>query len=89
MGVDRSTILTPDELCTGLAALLHYLLLATFLWQLCEGVHLYLLIKKPLQMHSKEKRVQFVYFIIAWGLPLLIVGPTLGVKFCDYGSRNL
>jgi G protein-coupled receptor 133 len=85
VGVDRSAVPSPDQLCSGWAALLHYLLLATFLWQLCEGLHLYLLIGKVFGTFDKA---QVVYCLIAWGLPLLIVGPTLGLRFCDYGSRN-
>ncbi|CAI8011605.1 Cadherin EGF LAG seven-pass G-type receptor 2 (Fragment) [Geodia barretti] len=85
VGVDRSAVPSPDQLCTAWAALLHYLLLATFLWQLCEGVHLYLLIGR---VFGNFERVQYIYAVIAWGLPLLIVGPTLGLKFCDYGSTN-
>lgn len=85
IGVDRSSVPSPDWLCTTWAALLHYLLLATFLWQFCEGIHLYLLIGKVFGNHKKMEKA---YYLIAWVFPLLIVGPTLGFRFCDYGSEN-
>jgi hypothetical protein len=85
VGVDRSSVPSPDWLCTTWAALLHYFLLATFLWQLCEGIHLYLLIGK---VFGSFEKWEFAYYFFAWGLPLLIVGPTLGLRFCDYGSEN-
>lgn len=76
---------SPNWLCTVWAALLHYLLLATFFWQLCEGIHLYLLIGRVFGQHKKK---EIFYYFIAWGFPLLIVGPTLGLRICDYGSEN-
>ena len=85
VGVDRSSVPSPDQLCTAWASLLHYLLLVTFLWQLCEGVHLYLLIG---HVFVKIKKWERIYYPFAWGLPLLIVAPTLGLRFCDYGSEN-
>ena len=85
VGVDRSAVPSPDQLCTAWAALLHYLLLVTFLWQLCEGVHLYLYLGK---VFANYRKWEAAYYFLAWGLPLLIVGPTLGLRFCDYGSED-
>ena len=85
VGVDRSAVPFPDQLCTAWAALLHYLLLATFLWQLFEGVHLYLYLGRVFARFDKWEKA---YFFLAWGLPLFVVGPTLGLRFCDYGSEN-
>lgn len=46
VAVDRTSVRTPDWLCTTVAALMHYLLLCTFAWQLTEGIHLYLFVVK-------------------------------------------
>lgn len=83
VGVDRSSVHSPDGVCTAIAALLHYLLLCTFAWQLVEGVHLYLFIVKVFF----NQRIMWTYYPLAWGIPLIIVAITLGVRFCDYGSE--
>uniref|UniRef100_A0A1X7VA05 G-protein coupled receptors family 2 profile 2 domain-containing protein n=1 Tax=Amphimedon queenslandica TaxID=400682 RepID=A0A1X7VA05_AMPQE len=84
VGVDRTSVPSPDILCTFIAGLLHYLLLCTFSWQLVEGVHLYLFIVRVFY----NKKVVWLYYPLAWGIPLVIVGITMGVNFCDYGSMH-
>ncbi len=85
VAVDRRLVPSPDFLCTLIAALLHYLFLATFAWQLVEGVHLYLFVVKVFY----NKKIIWLYYPFAWGVPLIVVGITMGVRFCDYGSENL
>ena len=85
IGVDRQAVPSPDGLCTTFAAVLHYLLLVTFTWMLIEGVHIFIMIV----IVFFSKKVYIVYYFIGWGLPLIIVGITLGVRFCDYGSTAL
>ena len=81
--MDRSLVPSPDWLCTAIASLLHYFLLATFAWQLVEGIHLYLMIVKVFY----NTKIIWFYYPFAWGLPLVIVAVTLGVRFCDYTSE--
>ena len=85
IGVDRQAVPSPDGLCTTFAAVLHYLLLVTFTWMLIEGVHLFIM----LVVVFFSKKIYIVYYCLGWGLPLIIVGITLGVRFCDYGSTAL
>ncbi len=63
VGVDRVSIPYPDAACTTIAALLHYLLLCTFAWELIEGIHLYLFIVKVFY----NKKIIWSYFPLAWG----------------------
>lgn len=84
IGVDRTLVPSHDAVCTTIAALLHYLFLCTFSWQLVEGVHLYLFIVK---VFYNEKLV-WLYYPLAWGLPAIVVAITLGVRFCNYGSEH-
>ena len=84
IGVDRTSVPSPDWLCTSIAAILHYLLLVTFAWQLVEGIHLYLFVVK---VFFNEK-IMRAYYPCAWGIPLIIVAITVGVRFCDYGSEH-
>ena len=83
IGVDRILVPSPDALCTTIAALLHYLFLSTFAWQLVEGVHLYLFIVRVFF----NKKIIYAYYPLAWGVPLVVVAITLGIRFCDYGSQ--
>lgn len=84
MAVDRTLVPSPDVLCTIIAGLLHYLFLCTFAWQLVEGVHLYLFIVKVFF----NQKIVWAYYPLAWGLPLVVVAITMGVRYCDYGSEN-
>ena len=85
IGVDRQAVPSPDGLCTTFAAVLHYFLLVTFTWMLIEGIHL--CIKLVIVYFSKK--IYIIYYFLGWGLPIIIVGITLGVRFCDYGSTAL
>ncbi len=68
VGVDRLLIPYPDAACTIIAALLHYLLLCTFAWELIEGIHLYLFIVK---VFLNTKKIIWSYYPIAWGKLLI------------------
>ena len=85
IGVDRQAVPSPDGLCTTFAAVIHYLLLVTFTWMLIEGVHMFIMIV----VVFFSKKIYIVFYFLGWGLPIIIVGITLGVRFCDYGSPNL
>ena len=84
VAVDRTLVPSPDALCTVIAALLHYLFLSTFAWQLVEGVHLYLFVVQVFF----NKKIVWLYYPLAWGVPLVVVGITMGLRFCDYGSEH-
>lgn len=83
VGVDRTLVPSPDGVCTAIAAILHYLLLCTFAWQLIEGVHLYVFLVKVFF----NERIMWAYYPLGWGVPLIVVAITLGARFCDYGSQ--
>ena len=83
VAVDRTLVPSPDWVCTTIAAFLHYFLLATFAWQLIEGLHLYLMIVRVFY----NKKIVWFYYPFAWGTPLIIVGVTVGVRLCDYTSE--
>ncbi|CAB4010999.1 adhesion G- coupled receptor D1-like, partial [Paramuricea clavata] len=72
-----------EILCKAMAACLHYFYMVAFLLMLCEGVHLAILIETAFS-HGELKLP--VYLITSWGLPLIIVGITLGVRYDNYGG---
>jgi hypothetical protein len=70
-----------DGSCRAVASVLHYLLLAGWSWQVCEGVHLYKTFVKVL-----GKEVKFFHYVLAgWGAPLLFVVPAVAAWPDDYG----
>ncbi|NXI66476.1 AGRG7 protein, partial [Anseranas semipalmata] len=68
-----------DPWCTLVAALLHYFLLATFMWTALNSAQLYLLLlraMKPLPGHFIV-----IASVIGWGIPAVVVAITLGVTY--------
>ncbi|XP_078147357.1 adhesion G-protein coupled receptor G7 [Centroberyx gerrardi] len=65
--------------CTAVAALLHFFLLATFVWNAVFGTQLMLLIQKI--RRSLPSSCTFLSVTIGWGIPAVIVAITLGVTY--------
>ncbi|KAL5012730.1 hypothetical protein ScPMuIL_011281 [Solemya velum] len=81
-GIDRTENKT---VCTAMAICLHYFVTAMFSWMLVEGVYLYVLLVKVFKMSTHLKK----YLALGWGLPLIIVGISVGVFFDQYGSSSI
>ncbi|XP_042529582.1 adhesion G-protein coupled receptor G6 isoform X1 [Dipodomys spectabilis] len=60
-----------DGLCTAVAALLHFFLLATFTWMGLEAIHMYIALVKVFNTYIRRYILKFC--IIGWGLPALVV----------------
>ena len=79
----------PPLLCSGVALALHYLLLSSFCWMLVEGCHIYRLLT---DVFSHKQFGLLPYYLIGYGLPLLIVLPSLVsselLSFRGYGSSK-
>ncbi|XP_070188437.1 adhesion G protein-coupled receptor E5-like [Littorina saxatilis] len=65
--------------CLAVAALLHYLILASFMWMLMEGVLAYLMLVKVFDASYSRFMVKAALF--AWGLPIV---PVAGVIAIDH-----
>ncbi|KAI6647211.1 Adhesion G-protein coupled receptor D1-like [Oopsacas minuta] len=78
-GIERNEI---ETLCLIIAALLHYILLVSFLWMLIEALNALILIKRPF---TNQLWLKIFYACIAYFTPLVVVSATLGVSICDYG----
>ncbi|XP_046844222.1 adhesion G protein-coupled receptor B1-like isoform X2 [Xenia sp. Carnegie-2017] len=74
-----------EGLCKAMAISLHYFYLVAFMFMLCEGVHLAILIETAF-LHGDVKLP--VYLIASWGLPSIIVGITVGVRYDNYGGNQ-
>ncbi|XP_033097626.1 adhesion G protein-coupled receptor L4-like [Anneissia japonica] len=79
VGIDRTENV---YVCKSFAILLHFLLTAMFMWMLVEGIHLYLALVKVFGTSSHIKK----YLVLGWGVPLVVVGISVGVFFDNYGS---
>uniref|UniRef100_UPI0037E7626D adhesion G protein-coupled receptor D2 n=1 Tax=Semicossyphus pulcher TaxID=241346 RepID=UPI0037E7626D len=69
--------------CTLVAALLHLFFMAAFSWMLVEGL---LLWSKVVAVNLNEDRHMKYYYLIGWGLPVLIVTITLASASGKYSA---
>ncbi|XP_062845355.1 adhesion G-protein coupled receptor G7 [Trichomycterus rosablanca] len=77
---DSEFYVKPDNgLCTAVAVLLHYFLLATFTWSTLYGTYIFLSIKNALAGSPRGFRVFSI--VAGWGLPAVVAGITLGVTY--------
>ncbi|KAK0132954.1 Adhesion G-protein coupled receptor D2 [Merluccius polli] len=74
-----------QELCYVVTALLHLFFMASFSWMLVEGL---LLWSKVVSVNISEDRRMKLYYIIGWGLPVLIVGVTLVISLDKYKAAT-
>ncbi|XP_071126473.1 latrophilin-like protein LAT-2 [Mytilus edulis] len=81
VGIDRTE---NKYVCTAMAALLHYSLNSMFCWMLIEGFHLYVMLVKVFRRRANFKK----YMLFGWGLPLLVVGISVGTLHDQYGGTN-
>ncbi|XP_068888036.1 adhesion G-protein coupled receptor D2 [Aphelocoma coerulescens] len=76
---------TSQVLCFMVTAFLHLFFMAAFSWMLVEGL---LLWSKVVAVNMSEDRRMKFYYVIGWGLPVLIVGVTLATSFNKYVAAN-
>eukprot|EP00057_Strongylocentrotus_purpuratus_P023821 XP_011678295.1 PREDICTED: latrophilin-3-like [Strongylocentrotus purpuratus] len=71
--------------CKAYAFILHYFSLALMFWMLVEGVHLY---RQIIQVFDSGNPRTWVYGILGWGGPAVILIITGGVKHQSYGYER-
>ncbi|XP_071337901.1 adhesion G protein-coupled receptor D2 [Trachinotus anak] len=74
-----------EAACFMVTALLHLFFMASFSWMLVEGL---LLWSKVVSVNISEDRRMKLYYVIGWGLPVLIVGVTLAVSVDKYKAED-
>ncbi|XP_006130799.4 adhesion G-protein coupled receptor G7 [Pelodiscus sinensis] len=75
-----------NALCTAVAVLLHYFLLATFMWTALNSAQLYLLLLKTLK--PLPGHFTLIMSIIGWGFPAVVVAITFGATYRDGKHLN-
>merc|ERR1719323_1799906 len=63
---------TEDErvACIALHILIHYFMVATYMWMLAEGLYLYIVL---VVTFVSEKRVKQGLYVLGWGVPFLVI----------------
>ncbi|XP_065915770.1 adhesion G-protein coupled receptor D1-like [Dysidea avara] len=72
--------------CTIVAALLHYSFTCVFMWMLCEGIMLYVLLVKVFNAGLGQKK--WFYLALGWGTPLPVVAIAVGIAHDQYGTND-
>ncbi|XP_073675582.1 adhesion G protein-coupled receptor D2 [Garra rufa] len=70
-----------QEACWLVTALLHLFFLSSFCWMLVEGL---LLWSKVVSVNISEERRMKLYYVLGWGLPVVIVAVTLAATLDRY-----
>ncbi|NXL84735.1 AGRG7 protein, partial [Alectura lathami] len=75
-----------DAWCMAVAVLLHYFLLATFMWAALNSAQLYLLLLRAM----KPAPGHFIVTMsaIGWGIPAVVVAVTLGATYGEGKALN-
>ncbi|XP_051964197.1 adhesion G-protein coupled receptor D2-like isoform X2 [Xyrauchen texanus] len=74
-----------QEACWLVTALLHLFYLSSFCWMLVEGL---LLWSKVVSVNISEERRMKLYYVLGWGLPVVIVAVTLVASLDRYKAQQ-
>ncbi|XP_077984710.1 cadherin EGF LAG seven-pass G-type receptor 2-like isoform X2 [Glandiceps talaboti] len=80
LGIDT----TIDLGCKLVAIGLHYFFMATFAWMFVEGLHLYRMLTEVKNINRGQMKF---YYVVGWGLPLVIVSLAVGLSEDKYGKQ--
>ena len=69
--------------CKLMAIGLHYFWLCIFTWLLIEGIHLYRMLTEMRDVNHGQMRF---YYSCGYGLPVIIVGLSVGARVDQYGN---
>ncbi|XP_047388123.1 adhesion G protein-coupled receptor E4-like isoform X2 [Sciurus carolinensis] len=84
-GINRTE---PELLCSIIAGVLHYLYLASFIWMLLEGLHLFLTVRnlKVANYTSAGRFKRRFMYPVGYGIPAVIVAVSAIVGHRNYGT---
>uniref|UniRef100_A0A8C5EHJ2 Uncharacterized protein n=1 Tax=Gouania willdenowi TaxID=441366 RepID=A0A8C5EHJ2_GOUWI len=76
--------------CTVMAGILHFLVVASFMWMLLEAVQLYLLVQRltKVQVIQKDGLPWPLLYLIGYGIPFVIIGVSALVYSDGYGPTE-
>ncbi|XP_065818495.1 adhesion G protein-coupled receptor E1-like [Labrus bergylta] len=82
---------TDHELaCTVMAGLLHFLVVASFVWMLLEALQLHLLVRRlsKVQVIQRDGLPKPLLYMIGYGVPFVIVGTSALIYSDGYGATE-
>uniref|UniRef100_A0A3Q1ATY4 Adhesion G protein-coupled receptor E8 n=1 Tax=Amphiprion ocellaris TaxID=80972 RepID=A0A3Q1ATY4_AMPOC len=76
--------------CTVMAGLLHFLVVASFVWMLLEALQLHLLVRRlsKVQVIQRDGLPRPLLYLIGYGVPFVIVGVSALVYSDGYGATE-
>uniref|UniRef100_A0A3Q3NMY8 Adhesion G protein-coupled receptor E8 n=1 Tax=Mastacembelus armatus TaxID=205130 RepID=A0A3Q3NMY8_9TELE len=76
--------------CKVMAGLLHFLVVASFVWMLLEALQLYLLVRRlsKVQVIRRDGLPKLVLYLVGYGVPFVIVGISALVYSDGYGATE-
>lgn len=79
-----------ESTCQGIGIATHYVLLVAFGWMLMDGLFVHFLFTNVYAAHRRDEKLLFrKYIAFAYGIPVIIVGVTVGLLGTDpYGSTG-
>lgn len=69
--------------CSIVAMLLHFMFLAAFAWMCLEGYQLYVML---IEVFEGERSRRKWYYLFGYGIPLVTVCVTAGLRYSEYGT---
>lgn len=81
----------PNQLaCTVMAGLLHFLVVAGFVWMLLEALQLHLLVRRlsKVQVIQRDGLPRPLLYLIGYGVPFTVVGVSALVYSDGYGATE-
>lgn len=81
---------SPQLACTVMAGLLHFLVIASFMWMLLEALQLHLLVRRltKVQVIQRDGLPRPLLYLIGYGVPFTIVGVSALVYSDGYGATE-
>lgn len=81
---------SPQLACTVIAGLLHFLVIASFVWMLLEALQLHLLVRRltKVQVIQRDGLPRPLLYLVGYGVPFTIVGVSALVYSDGYGATE-
>lgn len=72
-------------MCGIIAGVLHFLFLSAFAWMCLEGFQIYVML---IEVFEGERSRRKWYYLFGYGVPLVAVAVTAGIKPSGYGTER-
>uniref|UniRef100_A0A3B5ASS9 Adhesion G protein-coupled receptor E8 n=1 Tax=Stegastes partitus TaxID=144197 RepID=A0A3B5ASS9_9TELE len=92
LGMSHLLLLFNDKYlaCTVMAGLLHFLVVASFVWMLLEALQLHLLVRRlsKVQVIQRDGLPRPLLYLVGYGVPFVVVGVSALVYSDGYGATE-